>query len=112
LTPHLQACAEADTAEDTGLEEVRVRLGSLRALEAYLLPDLRELELNELVVRVALAVQVSQDLERLVLAVMVDEPPGTLRVISASPRLRRVWMAGRTSGKTSMPKLSMMAGII
>ena len=67
-----------DTAEDTRLEKVEVRLGALGALETDLLLDLGELELHEVVVGVALAMEVGEDLEGLIRAVVVDEPTGRL----------------------------------
>lgn len=67
LRPHLERRAERDTAEDTRLKEVEVGLGAFGALKADLLLDFVDLELHEFVVRVTLAVQVGEDLERLVL---------------------------------------------
>ena len=79
LRPHLERSTERDTAEDTRLEEVEVGLGALLALKVDLLLDLRHLQLDELVVRVALPMQVRQDLQRLLVAPVVDEPTRTLR---------------------------------
>lgn len=77
-----------DTAEDTRLEKVEVGLGALGALKTDLLLDFGELKLHKLVVGVALAVKVRQDLEGLVRPVVVNEPTRRLRppsVTSPSP---------------------------
>ena len=67
LRPHLHGHAETDTAEDARLQEVEVGLGSLGTLELYLAANLLELEKHKLVVLVALAVKISENLERLIL---------------------------------------------
>lgn len=110
LRPHLERHAERDTACDAGLDEVGVGLGTLGALKGDLLLDLGELELHERMRRVAAAVQVREDLERLLLAAMASliriggEGGNTHRSRSMSQR--------GDSGKKSMPTERMMAGII
>ena len=68
-----------DTAEDTRLEKVEVRLCAFRTLEPNLLLDLCEFELDELRVRVAFAVQVSEDFEGFFMSVVADKPTRTLK---------------------------------
>ena len=66
-------------SENAGLEEAEVGLGTLLALVLDLVDDLGELELDKLVVRVALAVEVGENLERLILVSMVEQPSRGLR---------------------------------
>ena len=79
VPPHLQASTEDDTTEDIWLEQIDVALCTLCPLEINLLPDFLELELHEGVVFVSLAMQVGENLERLILVSMVEQPSRGLR---------------------------------
>lgn len=76
LRPHLQRSTEEDTTEDAGLEQVRPLLSALSTLKLDSLPNLSVLELDELGVGVSVAVNIGQDHESLVVAVVVHEPTG------------------------------------
>ena len=76
LRPHLERHAEADATEDARLEEVEVGFGALCALECDLLFDLGELELDKLVGRVSVGMDVGEDFEGFAFTVFVYEPAG------------------------------------
>jgi hypothetical protein len=74
LRPHLERAAEEHTAEDAGLEEISVALRTLRLLKVDLLLNFLELEADQLVVNVTLTVKIGEDLKRLLLPAVIDEP--------------------------------------
>ena len=78
LRPHLQRGTEADTTDDSRLDEVEIRLGSFGALKFDLAFNFGVLELHKLISRVTLAVQVGKDLECFSVTIMVHEPTGRL----------------------------------
>jgi hypothetical protein len=61
----LQRAAETDTSGNTRLEEIHVGLGSLSPLRGNLGFNFLVFELDQFVVRVTLAVKISENLESL-----------------------------------------------
>ena len=74
LRPHLDAAAKEDAADGAGLEQVHVRPSGLSPVECRGVLNFGDLEQDEAVLEVALAVQVGNDLVGLIAAAMVDEP--------------------------------------
>jgi len=79
LGPDLKEETQEDTTEDTGLEEIQPRFGTLGTLESNGLHNFVVFELNELILSIALAVKIGQDLESFVIAVVINQPTRRFR---------------------------------
>jgi hypothetical protein len=111
LRPHLEGTAQTDTTQNARFEQVEVGLGPLGALKVDLALDFLVLENNKVVVLVALAVEVSQNLQGLILPISKHL---AAVILSNSRNTNRLWSINQRglSGKTVIPKDKMMAGII
>jgi hypothetical protein len=62
LRPHLEGATETDTTEDARFEQVRIGLSTFRPFKVDLLLDFLEFKHDKVIVLVAFAVKVSQNL--------------------------------------------------
>ena len=90
LRPHLKTGTQNDSSDDTRTEKVGIGLGSFSLFELNLFHDFVVLELDQLVVGVPIAVQVSEDLEGLVVSAIIDQLLGKRSVWGRRERESRI----------------------
>jgi hypothetical protein len=89
LTPHLVRHSELHTTPHIGLEEVEVSLGGLSLLKLDRLSDSGGLKVDEFSFSVVVTVDVSEDLESLLVAAFVPVKVRGVEIVTWKKRLKR-----------------------